>query len=130
MKKLMVCITAALMIGTAVIGVSAGSYVRGDADGDGHVDIVDTTVISRRIADIDVPSFFPKQADVDGSGAVEITDATLIQRMLAEIGNPYRIGETVDETEPPTEKPTQPPTEKPTQPPTDDPDELPFIPIR
>ena len=31
---------------------AAGSYLRGDADGDGHVTIMDATVIQRRLAEI------------------------------------------------------------------------------
>ena len=114
MKKFIAFISAFVLIFTLAICAGAGSYVRGDADGNGYVDIVDVTVISRQLVELDVPAFFEKNADVDNSGEVEITDATLIQRMIAGISNFYNIGETVVETQAPTR----------------DPDELPFIPKR
>lgn len=114
MKKMIAFILAFVLIFAAAICVDAGSYIRGDADGNGYVDIVDVTVISRQLVGLEVPAFFEKSADVDKSGEVEITDATLIQRMIAGISNFYSIGETVVETQAPTR----------------DPDELPFIPKR
>lgn len=126
MKKLIAFILAVAVTLSAAVCVSAGSYVRGDADGSGYLDIIDATVISRFLVNMEVLRFFPKYADVDDSGDVEITDATLIQRSLASISTPYDVGGTVIEPDDPTEAPT----EAPTQPPTKDPNELPFIPKR
>ena len=122
MKKLVAFTLALIVILTAAVCVAAESYVRGDADGNGYVDIVDSTIIGRHLVNLSVPSFFPKYADVDNSGDVEITDATLIQRALADISNFYNVGDTVEETQAPTQAPTQKPTR--------DPYELPFIPAR
>lgn len=99
---------------------AAGSYLRGDADGDGHVTIMDATVIQRRLAEIPTPSFDERAADVDGDG-LNITDATQIQRYLAEFENIHHINETVTIPDPTTPQPTTPQ-------PTRDPYELPVVP--
>lgn len=104
-----------------VIPVSAaGSYLRGDADGDGEVTIADATVIQRTLANIPTPYIDKKAADVDGDG-MNITDATNIQRYLAQLENTYHIGETVTVPDPTTPQPTTPQ-------PTRDPYELPVVP--
>ena len=98
---------------------AAGSYLRGDADGDGEVTIMDATVIQRRLAEIPMPSFDERAADVDGDG-LNITEATQIQRYLAEFDNIYHINETVTIPDPTTPQPTAPQ-------PTRDPYELPVV---
>ena len=119
-------VTAILMIFgllavTAILPVNATeSYIRGDANGDGHVTIMDATVIQRRLAEIPTPSFDERAADVDGDG-LNITDATQIQRYLAEFDNIYHINETVTIPDPTTPQPTTPQ-------PTRDPYELPVVP--
>ena len=72
------------------------SYVRGDADHDGKVTIIDATKIQRFLAKlVDDPDGYIRLAgDVDGDG-LNIIDATRIQRYLARIENPYNIGEIV-----------------------------------
>ncbi|WP_407384029.1 starch-binding protein [Ruminococcus sp.] len=68
--------------------------VRGDADMDKIVSILDVTLIQRHVADVKpLTADGVLAADVDGSKDVEITDATLIQRYLADIGNPYKVNE-------------------------------------
>lgn len=77
----------------AVSGFSGGSrypilarYIKGDADGDGSVSIIDATVIQRHEANIVVETgFYRPLADVDGDSEVSIIDATLIQRSEAGI---------------------------------------------
>lgn len=98
---------------------AAGSYLRGDADGDGTVTIMDATVIQRRLAEIPTPSFDERAADVDGDG-LNITDATWIQWYLAEFDNIYHINEMVTIPDPTTPQPTAPQ-------PTRDPYELPVV---
>ena len=96
-KRLSVIICAVLMLTAAVVPTAAAqdrSYIRGDADGDGDVSILDVTVIQRYIADIGVPFFDALAADVD-SGGIDSTDATMIQRFLAEIETNCNIGELV-----------------------------------
>ena len=97
---------------TAALSASAESgYIRGDADGDSSVTVLDATVIQRVLAELPVNSFNEKAADVNNNG-LDIMDATSIQRFLAELGNPNQIGETVNDELP-----------------TLDEYELPFIPI-
>ena len=60
------------------------SIIYGDADSDGEVTILDTTVIQRVLAEMVYENFNEKAADVDGGG-LDITDATMIQRFLAEM---------------------------------------------
>ena len=84
-------------VGTATIRViGCGEYegeqvaefaiknVRGDADGNGYVDVVDATVIMRRIVEMDVndPQRIDLVGDVSCDGDLEIIDATIIQRWL------------------------------------------------
>ena len=100
---------------------TADESVRGDADGDGEVTILDATRIQRYVAEIigedglDIAA-----ADADGDGEVTILDATRIQRVIAELcdidGNPTSGGE-----EEPTEVPAVKPTEE---------YELPYVPIQ
>ena len=72
-------------------------YVRGDADGDGAVTILDATAIQRKLAELATASFNEAAADVDGDG-LNIIDATKIQRYLAEFENIYHINEPVSES--------------------------------
>ena len=55
-------------------------YIKGDADGDGEVSVIDATVIQRHEASIAAGAFYRPLADVDGDSEVSIIDATLIQR--------------------------------------------------
>jgi len=57
------------------------SYLRGDADGDGAVTIIDATAIQRMLADLPQEVFLSSAADVDGCG-LTVVDATYIQRYL------------------------------------------------
>ena len=99
MMKRILCLILAAVFLSGVCSLTAvaesGSYIRGDADGDGSVTILDAVVIMRRLSDISVTSFFEKAADVDGKG-LDITDATRIQRYLASFADPYHIGDTVN----------------------------------
>ena len=58
-------------------------YIKGDADGDGDVNIIDATCVQRNEAGITTTSFFKPLADVDGDSEVSVIDATLIQRSKA-----------------------------------------------
>lgn len=69
-----------------------GGYYRGDADGNGVVDLLDVTAVQYRLAGGSVPSFDETAADIDGEG-LEITDATWIQRFLTQMDIPYPVGE-------------------------------------
>ena len=97
---------------------AATTYIRGDADGDGEVTIIDATVIQRNLANMPVERFDERAADITGDG-VDITDVTLIQRYLAEFENIYHINEPVTVIDP-TVAPTVPR-------PTRDPYELPIV---
>ena len=53
--SLMIC---SVMLLSATASVAAGSgYVRGDADGDGTVTILDATTIQRKLVQLPTPSF-------------------------------------------------------------------------
>ena len=76
-------------------GLYRYSYLCGDSDGDGKVDILDVTLIQRVIANV--------QSDDDGMIALrsslsgdtfDITDATYLQRYIAQMPTPYPINET------------------------------------
>ena len=113
----LICLLVA--VGMILPVSAASSYVRGDADGDGTVTIMDATVIQRRLVELPTPNFDERAADVDGDG-LNITDATWIQRYLAEFDNIYHINETVTIPDPTEPQPTTPQ-------PTRDPYELPVV---
>lgn len=59
-------------------------YIKGDADGDGEVSIIDATVIQRYNASIiSAYDFYKPLGDVDGDSDVTVIDATMIQRKEA-----------------------------------------------
>ena len=71
----------------------APAVLKGDADRDGEVTILDATRIQRYIAELVTEEEIDMAAaDVDGDGSVTILDATRIQRVIAELcdidGNP------------------------------------------
>ena len=68
--------------------------IRGDADGNGAVESIDTTLIQRRIAyiDTDYSDVTLMHGDVDDNGELEIIDVTAIQYYLAGFAVQYDIG--------------------------------------
>ena len=122
--KLSAVLLALVMILSAITAFSAGleDYaLRGDADHDGAVTILDATKIQRVLVDYDQDEapWVDVFGDVTGDG-LDITDATAIQRKLADFEDPYGIGEEMSGV---VEYPSAPPTEKPTS----DPYELPPV---
>lgn len=71
-------------------------YLKGDADNNGVVNIMDVTAIQRIVAEME-PASDDKimRANVIEKDELNISDATAIQRFLAEFGNPYSIAEKV-----------------------------------
>ncbi|MER2148266.1 MAG: leucine-rich repeat protein [Ruminococcus sp.] len=70
------------------------TYMLGDANGDGYVNISDVTDIQRAVAEMDtLDDLRKKAADVNGDGVVTIDDATFLQTYLAEFETAYPIGE-------------------------------------
>ena len=69
--------------------------IRGDADCDGDVTVIDVTTIQRRLVSIEVPFFDEAAADADCDKDVTIIDATCIQRWLAGITVAAKIGEAI-----------------------------------
>lgn len=61
-----------------------GDYLKGDANGDGDVSVVDATTIQRFNAQI-ISTINRLNADIDGDGEVSVIDATKIQRFLAQL---------------------------------------------
>lgn len=96
-------IVTVMAVSALIVSVFAAgrSYIRGDADCDQKLTILDTTTIQRMLAAMPVGAFDEKAADIDGNG-LDILDATHIQRCLAGYSDPYDIGVLV--TESPTEK--------------------------
>ena len=74
---------------------AAPVLILGDADGNGVVESIDTAVLLRRFAYIDVPydDVTLSHGDVNGDDSVDVLDVSLIQRYLANINTPYAIGE-------------------------------------
>ena len=131
--KSIICLLLVSVVSLSVLCVSAYalSFIRGAADGDGRVTVIDATVIQKVRASIEVKSFDELAADVDDDNVVSVLDATYIQKSLAHIDIDYAVGETVvveDPTQPQTDAPTQPQTQAPSYKPGDN--ELPYIPNR
>lgn len=104
--KRMICLIlmSSLLLSALCFSVGALSFIRGDADADGTVSVIDATTIQKAKASVQVDAFDEKAADVDGDGVVSVIDATLIQKSLAHIDIPYEVGETVTvETDAPTQ---------------------------
>ena len=92
----------AVIFAAAVFASAAGGYLRGDADNDGEVTILDATAIQRTLAELPVSSWNEKAADVDENG-LDITDATAIQRYLVGFSDPYHIDEFFSDATLPTQ---------------------------
>ena len=85
------------------------SYILGDSNCDGNVNINDVTYIQQYLVTLVVFDDISKRnADVDGSGKVTILDANYIQRYMAAMTIPYKINEQIVVTAPTTAKPTKP----------------------
>lgn len=128
--KRMISLTLVLLflMSAFCFSTHALSVIRGDADSDGKVTVIDATTIQKKLASITVGSFDRNAADVDGDGSVTILDANYIQKSLAHMEIPYGIGEvvTIEETDAPTQGQTEPATQMPTY--KQGENELPFIP--
>ena len=70
------------------------SYILGDFDGNGFVDILDATKIQRKLAGFEVTADERAdiRGDVNGSG-LSIMDVTQIQRNIADLGTVFPVGE-------------------------------------
>ena len=68
-------------------------YVKGDADGNGVVEIVDATMIQRVLAmmESDDDGMITVRAAVSDGDELCVTDATLIQRYMALMDDPYEL---------------------------------------
>ena len=70
------------------------SFLLGDANGDGSVNINDVTTIQRYLAELEtLEGIYLHAADANQDGTVDIADATAIQMYLAEYEMDYPIGE-------------------------------------
>lgn len=136
MKKMIALSCAIIMVCMLCVtffnASETASYILGDVNGDGEVDILDATAAQRVLAHLlkDDDGMYAKRGDIDGDGDLTSVDVTYIQRYLAHLPIPYPIDEVVTEpTEPATEEPTIAPTEAPTQGPTSKPDPYELPPI-
>ena len=71
--------------------VDEGTFVCGDVDNDGSLDITDVTLLQRYIANMDLPlycSYALSIVDVNRNLEVEITDCTFMQRCLVQAAVP------------------------------------------
>ena len=73
------------------------SYILGDADGSGYVDIVDATFVQRASIKADVPIAHDilMHGDVDGNGELDAVDVTFLMRHIIRVKTPYAIGEMI-----------------------------------
>ena len=104
--------------------------LRGDADQDTVVCILDATMMQRHLANVKALSADGiLAADIDSKNSVTATDVTLLQRYLAGMGNPYNVekifyvdGDEPDPTTAPTPTSAPQPTTAPEPDPTDPPE--------
>ena len=112
-KSITVAAVLCCALSLALISLSANAvntdnrFLRGDANGDGHVSIIDVTVIQRHLVQLEALSGADMlAANVDG-GDLDIADAAAIQCFLAELDDPYHINEWVGvDSEEPSAQPT------------------------
>ena len=101
MKAITIMISSlmcAAILSAAAFSAAESSYILGDADGNGAVDIADATWIRRIIIKDDIPfTVKPILADTDGDGDISPIDATLIQRCLAGLRSNSCIGKPISE---------------------------------
>ena len=75
------------------------SYIMGDVDNSGNVDVVDATFAQRYTIHASIPDEIldgiVMRADVDNTGELDSADVTFIMRHLIRVKTPYPIGETV-----------------------------------
>ena len=82
-----------MVVSFASFSAGAASYLLGDADLNGEVNIVDATTIQRYVAEmIPLSETALKAADVDQDGEVSIVDATWLQRYDIKTKAPEDIG--------------------------------------
>ena len=62
--------------------LSIENYLKGDANGDGKVDIADAVCIVNHVVSKPTPTFNIKAADANGDGAVDIADAVRIVNLI------------------------------------------------
>lgn len=73
------------------------SYLKGDVDNNGIVNIRDVTAIQRILAELEpATDDMILRAKVTDDDELNIADATAIQMFLAEYGNPYSIAERIN----------------------------------
>ncbi|MBQ3416838.1 MAG: dockerin type I repeat-containing protein [Ruminococcus sp.] len=136
-KIISIITVVSLLLCMSVFFASAKTitYIKGDADGDGTISVLDATTIQKTLASLimDTDGMITIRGEVGGD-TLDITDATYIQKYLAHIDTAVKdINTEVSiEIEDPTEPATEPATEAPTQDSTYPYDEyeLPFIPSR
>lgn len=81
-------------IDTDSIYEEQSGLVIGDVDGDGAVTVVDSTIIQRKIASIELPySFFNRIADADRDNSITLMDATFIQKWIVKALTADYMGE-------------------------------------
>lgn len=86
---------------TTAAPVVIESYILGDSNCDGTVNINDVTYIQQYLVNLVVfDSYSMRNANVDGDNRVSIKDANYIQRHLAGLATPYKIGQVVEQTAP------------------------------
>ncbi|WP_407384848.1 dockerin type I repeat-containing protein [Ruminococcus sp.] len=97
MKKIISILLSVLLVAAlAIVSAGAASYLLGDADLNGTVDVVDATLIQRYEANmITLSDIALKAADVDRDGEATVIDAAWIQRYELKMKAPQGIG--VDE---------------------------------
>lgn len=94
-RSFLLFLLCAMILFASPLSVAAvESYIRGDADADGAVTVIDVAMIQRHTAGLSVSPFDERAADVNDDG-LDIVDAARIQRYLAGIETPYGIGELV-----------------------------------
>ena len=86
-------------IDCAITNPDPVTFLRGDADGEGRITILDATMIQRLLAGLiaDNDGMIELRGDVCDDG-LDILDATLIQRFLADFDNIFGVGEEVTVT--------------------------------
>lgn len=101
MKKYIKTITLSMLIAVILClsvfaaGAKTITYICGDADRTGDVDVNDISAIQRYMAKYPTSSFLKKAADVNNDDDISVTDVTLLQRYLSGYNIFSNIGQTL-----------------------------------
>lgn len=85
MNRKSIFISAVTAVTALLMTFPSSAYIKGDANGDGKLDIRDASFITRAISSNQIGLLDPEEADYNGDGVVNVRDAAAISMHIAKI---------------------------------------------